>query len=253
MDSNIQFYHNLFLICGILGLMCLVAAVVLFFAFDIRKILGDMLGFNKKKEMHQMDVSRAKVASERAAIRQKSYESKKRSAVPVKSTGVPTAADRKFEERKASEDDVSRSRKLSESGRIGKQEESTSAKTEDTALEDEAFLGDDNPTEVLAENQAGFGDSDLDMGASDEFYGDDAPTDVLSVNSEAFAGDDNPTEVLNTDMEEFGDLGRGDTMVLNASMLGEQDVEKMADRSDIRTGFVVERQIIMTHTDELIQ
>ena len=105
----------------------------------------------------------------------------------------------------------------------------------------------------MAENQAGFGDSDLDMGASDEFYGDDAPTDVLSVNSEAFAGDDNPTEVLNTDMEEFGDLGRGDTMVLNASMLGEQDVEKMADRSDIRTGFVVERQIIMTHTDELIQ
>ncbi len=260
MDSNISFYHNLFLVCGLLGLMCLVAAVVLFFAFDIRKILGDMLGFSKKKAMHQMDIDRAKVASEREEIRQKTFEQKRKPAIPPRSSVVPAPSDRKFEVQKTSESDLSRSRKLSEKS-LEEREKSAVEEREEIVrnanasvsdAEDDALYGDDNPTAVLAENQAGYGDETLSE--DEEDFGDDAPTDVLSSKDDqepVFEGDDNPTAVLSQNIEEEP-LERGDTMVLNASMLGERDVEERSTSSDIRTGFVVERQIILTHTDELI-
>lgn len=54
-SGKISLYHNLFQICLILALICLVLAVVLFFVLDIRSTLGYLTGRRAKKKIKELE------------------------------------------------------------------------------------------------------------------------------------------------------------------------------------------------------
>ena len=49
--GTISLYHNLFLICLISAIVCLIVAVALFFVLDIRAVIGYLTGRHNKKEV----------------------------------------------------------------------------------------------------------------------------------------------------------------------------------------------------------
>lgn len=54
-SGRIGLYHNLFLNCLVLALICLVLAVVLFFVLDIRSTLGYLTGRRAKKKIEELE------------------------------------------------------------------------------------------------------------------------------------------------------------------------------------------------------
>jgi hypothetical protein len=68
--GKIILYHNLFLGCLILSIVCLVISVILFFVLDISKVWGYLTGRKAKKQIQQMEESSA--ASGRLMTRRRS-------------------------------------------------------------------------------------------------------------------------------------------------------------------------------------
>lgn len=58
-SGKISLYHNLFLGCLVLALICLVIAIVLFFLLDIRSTLGYLTGRRAKKKIKELEVATA--------------------------------------------------------------------------------------------------------------------------------------------------------------------------------------------------
>lgn len=58
-SGRIGLYHNLFLSCLVLALICLVLAVVLFFVLDIRSTLGYLTGRRAKKKIKELEAATA--------------------------------------------------------------------------------------------------------------------------------------------------------------------------------------------------
>lgn len=58
-SGRIGLYHNLFLSCLVLALICLVLAVVLFFVLDIRSTLGYLTGRRAKKKIKELEEATA--------------------------------------------------------------------------------------------------------------------------------------------------------------------------------------------------
>lgn len=57
--ERIGLYHNLFLICLVLALLCLVLAVAVFFILDIRSTLGYLTGRRAKKKIKELEAATA--------------------------------------------------------------------------------------------------------------------------------------------------------------------------------------------------
>lgn len=55
-SGKISFYHNLFLVCLIIALICLTLATMMFFLLDIRSALGYLSGHHAKKEIKELEV-----------------------------------------------------------------------------------------------------------------------------------------------------------------------------------------------------
>lgn len=53
--GTISLYHNLFLICLISAIVCLIVAVALFFVLDIRAVIGYLTGRRAKKGIKELE------------------------------------------------------------------------------------------------------------------------------------------------------------------------------------------------------
>lgn len=58
-SGKISLYHNLFLGCLVLALICLVIAIVMFFLLDIRSTLGYLTGRRAKKKIKELEAATA--------------------------------------------------------------------------------------------------------------------------------------------------------------------------------------------------
>lgn len=54
-SGKISLYHNLFQICLILAIVCLVTAVIVFFVLDIRSTIGYLTGRSAKKKIKELE------------------------------------------------------------------------------------------------------------------------------------------------------------------------------------------------------
>lgn len=57
--GKITLYHNLFLACLILGALCLVITIIVFFVLNIRDVLGYLTGRKAKKAIRELQESNA--------------------------------------------------------------------------------------------------------------------------------------------------------------------------------------------------
>ncbi len=240
MESNIQLYHDLYIICGALGLVFIVISLVLYYLFDIKKIIKDMLGINEKtaiKEMIERDNKLLKYQKKLREVQHKVAGGAGRAAAKVRA---------QFVEQEASEKDKKINQANLEHLESMRQEAEVQKK-------DEPMIDQDGATDVLVENQIKPIDADAptvvlrDNQLQEDW---DAPTEVLEQNQVGAEtsrhSDDNRVQI-----PEQGYIPRGDTMVLNARMLTEDvNPEKEVKQRQIR--FILERQILMTHTDEVI-
>lgn len=53
--GTISLYHNLFLICLVSAILCLIVAAVLFFVMDIRSVIGYLTGRRAKKGIKELE------------------------------------------------------------------------------------------------------------------------------------------------------------------------------------------------------
>ena len=53
--NNIETLHTIYIVCMTAAIIMLVISIVLFFLFDIRHIIGRMLGFSEKKAIKEME------------------------------------------------------------------------------------------------------------------------------------------------------------------------------------------------------
>ena len=58
-SGKISLYHNLFLGCLILAIICLIIAVAMFFVLDIRSIFGYLTGRRAKKKIKELEAATA--------------------------------------------------------------------------------------------------------------------------------------------------------------------------------------------------
>lgn len=56
---KIALYHNLFLGCLAVCILCLIIAIVIFFVLDIRNVLGYLTGRKAKKQIQEMEAANA--------------------------------------------------------------------------------------------------------------------------------------------------------------------------------------------------
>lgn len=68
--GKIQAFHNLFLVCLVLAVLCLALAVILFFVLDIKSVIGYLTGRRAKKQIQALEESSA--ASGRLMSRERS-------------------------------------------------------------------------------------------------------------------------------------------------------------------------------------
>lgn len=68
--QKIELYHNLFLGCLALCILCFLIAIVLFFVLDISSVLGYLTGRRAKKQIHELEEANA--ASGRLMARERS-------------------------------------------------------------------------------------------------------------------------------------------------------------------------------------
>lgn len=54
MESQLQLYQTIYTICLVSGIIMTVLTTVMFFAFKIYKVIGDMTGVSQRKEIKQM-------------------------------------------------------------------------------------------------------------------------------------------------------------------------------------------------------
>lgn len=57
--KQVDLYHNLFLVCLALCILCLVVSVVIFFLLDIRKVMGYLTGRSAKKQIQVLEENNA--------------------------------------------------------------------------------------------------------------------------------------------------------------------------------------------------
>lgn len=57
--GKISLYHNLFLVCLALSALCLIIAIIVFFALNIRDVLGYLTGRKAKKAIKELQESNA--------------------------------------------------------------------------------------------------------------------------------------------------------------------------------------------------
>ena len=55
--NNIDTLHTIYIVCMTAAIIMLVISVVLFFLFDIRHIIGRLLGFTEKKAIKEMEAN----------------------------------------------------------------------------------------------------------------------------------------------------------------------------------------------------
>lgn len=58
-SGKISLYHNLFLVCLVLALICFTVAVVVFFLLDIRTTIGYLTGRRAKKGIKELEAATA--------------------------------------------------------------------------------------------------------------------------------------------------------------------------------------------------
>ena len=58
-SGKISLYHNLFQICLVLAVICLLVAVAVFFLLDIRSTIGYLTGRRAKKQIKELEATTA--------------------------------------------------------------------------------------------------------------------------------------------------------------------------------------------------
>lgn len=215
MEQSIELYHDLYIICGTLGLVFVVIAILLYYLFDISKILKDMLGITKKTAIREMEERDDKILKYQEKIREMQHK--------VAGTAEKAAARVKaqFIEQEVSE-----------------QDRNLQPVPVDNPIKESVPVDADGATMILPENQI---PSDME-----------APTEVLPENQvRAETARLSSENMIQYDGADQGYIPRGDTMVLNAMQMTE-DTEPPKEVKQRQIRFILEKQILMTHTDEVI-
>lgn len=206
--SKISLYHNLFIGCLILSIVCLIVAIVLFFVLDIRHVLGYLTGRSAKKQIQELEQNNA--ASGRL--------------VPRERTNMQYVA------KEMKEDMGIRGGSITPGARkVEKAVQSAGPHTQEifrSAIKS-ADMGDKNNSET----------SLLQNGESE--------TSLLS------SGGEQETSLLSTP-------GSSETSLLTPDMMqnvtNQNDSTAMLQNTAVKIGsFFIEREVMLVHTEEVIQ
>lgn len=219
---KIELYHNLFLGCLVLCILCLVIAVVIFFVLDIKNVLGYLTGRKAKKQIQELEAANA--SSGRLMPRERSnmqYVAKEmKEDMGVRGTATPGA--RKVE---------NAVQEGAPPGMTG--QTSPKAVQEDTAGAEETSLlqeySGEQETSLLKDNSGG-----LEITQTGDNSGGQE-TFVLSENEQQ--------PVVSSKGEEES---RQQVMIDDGSTEALQETKKVVGT------FRIEREIIMIHAEEVI-
>ena len=221
MEHNLLFYERLTQIFGIAGVIFLIAAVVLFFVFDIKGIISKLLGLTQKqalKKMHDEAKATEKAAKKVQELKKKGVGSSVRRGQTAE-TAVPSS-------RVPGQDDETT---ILPSGVPGQDDETTILST--------GVPGQDDETTILPSGVPG----------------QDDETTILSTGVSA---QDDETEVLRQVPEKkFTEAPEGfrSEEIGNTGVLNDDAVTTVLNENTTTAGFTMVRHIMMIHTDEVIQ
>lgn len=54
-ERTLDLYHMLYMVCGVIGIVMLCLAILMFFIFKIYRIIMEMTGISRRKEIHRME------------------------------------------------------------------------------------------------------------------------------------------------------------------------------------------------------
>lgn len=54
-ERTLELYHMLYIVCGVIGIVMLCLTILLFFVFRIYRIIMEMTGISRRKEIHRME------------------------------------------------------------------------------------------------------------------------------------------------------------------------------------------------------
>lgn len=257
MGQSIAFYHNLYIVCGFLGLAGLIVTVIIYYYFDMGKIIRDMLGITKKLAIREMEDSHNRfLYNQRKQLEALANDFKTRKGSGGEQTGDTgdsgSSATRrvepprlKFKIQKAEEKDIKKNQEHLE-------RKEALAENANAAV---PFDGD-APTDILEHVGLQDGEAATELLPRTEQERAEAMNAAVP---EAFGEQEEQpqgiTAVLYKEESQEEYIPKGDTMVLNAMML-EEDEEADANPTEEKKRkilFILEKQILLTHTDEVIE
>ena len=276
---DVCFYGGLIL-CGIF----LITAVVLFFALNIPKVVGDLTGSTARRKIREMKAHAESITLDKSVTRkeQAKYYNVGTGKITVKESNVPVQTKSKSRKKAAQMPDQAANPEKKQDGSVKvvprqsapeqrMPQEQREASRPAQPLEDITevlgagrLAGSEAKTDVLSAEEAGFnvyddyGDHGAPVGDNSETevlsaYGDDGATEVLSSSD-----DDGATEVLSGS---YDDGDEAATEVLASDNSGAEayvpkfKTEEKTDntgRAKNRQGFTVLMDVMLIHTQDTI-
>ncbi len=276
---DVCFYGGLIL-CGIF----LITAVVLFFALNIPKVVGDLTGSTARRKIREMKAHAESITLDKSVTRkeQAKYYNVGTGKITVKESNVPVQTKSKSRKKAAQMPDQVANPEKKQDGSVKivprqsapeqrAPQEQREASRPAQPLEDITevlgagrLAGSEAKTDVLSAEEAGFndyndyGDYSAPVGDNSETevlsaYGDDGATEVLSGSD-----DDGATEVLSGSYDD-GDEAATEVLAFDNSG-AEAYVPKFktaektdnTGRSKNRPGFTVLMDVMLIHTQDTI-
>ncbi len=279
---DVCFYGGLIL-CGIF----LITAVVLFFALNIPKVVGDLTGSTARRKIREMKAHAESITLDKSVTRkeQAKYYNVGTGKITVKESNVPVQTKSKSRKKAAQMPDQAANPEKKQDGSVKivprqsapeqrMPQEQREASRPAQPLEDITevlgagrLAGSEAKTDVLSAEEAGFNDYD-DYGDHGAPVGDNSETEVLSAYSgdsvtEVLSGsysdgDEAATEVLSGSHSD-GDEAATEVLAFDNSgaeaYVPKFKTEEKTDntgRSKNRPGFTVLMDVMLIHTQDTI-
>lgn len=153
--GKIQLYHNIFTVCLVLSLVCLVLAVALFFVLDIRSVLGYLTGRQRRRKVKEMEAANAvsgRLMREQSSMQHVAQEMKEEMGVRQIQTPGARKVEKVVEELPVSE--VPKEAPVQEKQQPSPAAPQEMQRTEPVRETETTLLKEDGSTEVLYESTA---------------------------------------------------------------------------------------------------
>lgn len=157
--GKIQLYHNIFTVCLVLSLVCLVLAVALFFVLDIRSVLGYLTGRQRRRKVKEMEAANAvsgRLMREQSSMQHVAQEMKEEMGVRQIQTPGARKVEKVVEELPVSEVQQEKQQEapVQEKRQPSPAELQEMRRTEPVRETETTLLKEDGSTEVLYESTA---------------------------------------------------------------------------------------------------